>query len=128
LRIDLADIGQATNICLDVIHVLNDKYQPVTVAVQNNCLSTLGVEEAQSFEFLVYPNPASDLITISFPDLNEDVDLIFFDARGREVKSIEVSKGTKMLQTGTNDLAPGIYRVLVKSDKVIGSKAISVIH
>jgi len=128
LRIDLADIGQATNICLDVIQVLNDKYQPVTVAVQNNCLSTLGVEEAQSFEFLVYPNPASDLITISFPDLNEDVDLIFFDARGREVKSIEVSKGTKMLQTGTNDLAPGIYRVLVKSDKVIGSKAISVRH
>ena len=121
LRIDLADIGQATNICLDVIHVLNDNYQPVTVALQNNCLSTLGVELAQPFEFLVYPNPASGLITISFPDLNDDVELLFLDPRGKEVKSIEVPKGTETLHTSTNELAPGIYRLLVKSDKVIGS-------
>ena len=128
LRIDLADIGQATNICLDVIHVLNDNYQPVTVALQNNCLSTLGVELAQPFEFLVYPNPANGLITISFPDLNDDVVLLFFDSRGKEVKSIVVPKGTETLHTSTNELAPGIYRLLVKSDKVIGSKAISVQH
>jgi hypothetical protein len=108
--------------------VLNDKYQPVTVAMQNNCLNTLGIDVAQSFEFLVYPNPASDLITISFPELDEDVDLIFYDSRGKEVKSIEVPKGTKKLQAGTNELAPGIYRLLVKSDTVIGTKAISIQH
>ena len=129
LRVDLADIGMASEICVEVIHVLNDHYQPVTVAVQNNCVyTTVGIDESQSFDFIAYPNPSNETLNISLFELKEDVTLSFYDARGKEVRSLKVSKGTKEIQTSTKNLAPGIYRIVLNGDQIIGSKAISIQH
>ncbi len=128
LRIDLSDIGQVSNLCIDVVHVLNDNYQPVTVAMQNNCMSVLDVDEIQELDFLVYPNPADKQLTISFSKESQHLEILFIDAQGRVVKAIERNENTKELNVDTKELASGIYRLLLKNDEMIGSRAISIKH
>ncbi len=128
VRIDLADIGSMTSICLEVIHILNENYQPVTVATQNNCLSVLGVDVASTFDFMAYPNPTKDILTVSFPDLKEDIKLLFYDARGQNVHSMEIIKGSKEVKTSIKNLSNGIYRLVLIGDKINETKAISVQH
>lgn len=86
---------------------------------------TLGVEDKQlSANLLVYPNPATDKITIkSAVMLNGKIVLSIANSMGIIIKSIELqsndlSRGYILL---TKDLSPGLYTVLVRGTELSGS-------
>lgn len=128
LRIELDDIGIENNICLEVFYLLNDQMQPTTFAVQNNCLSTLSIDVASTIDFTAYPNPTNDLLTVTLPELTENIFIELYDLRGVKVKSIEVIKGTHEIKTSTKNLSNGIYRLVLNGDQTHATKAISVKH
>ncbi len=76
--------------------------------------NNVGIEENTSVKnnFSIFPNPASQTITIKIPDENiSNNSCSLIDASGREIKSIKLS-GTET-QIDISDLNPGIYFVKV---------------
>ncbi len=88
----------------------------------NGCVDTsacfsitqVGIEENSNTDIQVYPNPISDLVTISLPASFEMITAVIYDAEGREVISSNESGQTFTLITEA--LAPGVY-VLKLSDE-----------
>ena len=74
--------------------------------------SALSVDEAgiiQDFE--VFPNPAADVLNITFNGLNDEVDLILYDALGKQVKTqiVNTVNGHYEGVLNIEDLPKGIY-------------------
>ncbi len=58
----------------------------------------------------VYPNPASDQITVNYQlNGNANSAIQIFDIAGREVKSIAVSPASNYVTIAVGDLRPGVY-------------------
>jgi hypothetical protein len=65
-------------------------------------------------KFIIYPNPAKDILTIESPE-NTNIEII--NSQGQTVKSI-TSTGLKCF-IDINELADGIYTIRMKTDKKI---------
>lgn len=78
---------------------------------------------AQEITFNVYPNPASDAITIDFSKLSSSAATIeLYDAMGRKVKTVSNIKATSYT-LNRDTLANGIYSVnIITEDKVFSKK------
>lgn len=65
-------------------------------------------------QMVVYPNPANDQVSITFPGLQGDATLSIYAEDGRLMRSIQLGE-TRDLRTVLNveDLANGIYLVRV---------------
>lgn len=65
-------------------------------------------------QMVVYPNPANDQVSITFPGLQGDATLSIYAEDGRLMRSIQLGE-TRDLRTILNieDLANGIYLVRV---------------
>ncbi len=76
--------------------------------------------QSKSLPIQIFPNPASQIITIKIPDANYvQKPFVFLDASGREMKTIKLS-GTET-QIDISDLNSGIYFVKVgdRVEKVV---------
>jgi len=64
----------------------------------------------------VSPNPASDIITISFPDnfKNKNTDMIIFNVMGVEVRHVPVIQNDKEINVDISSLPAGLYFVVMK--------------
>jgi hypothetical protein len=86
---------------------------------------TLGVEDKQlSANLLVYPNPATDKITIkSAVMINGKIVLSIANSMGIIIKSIELQSNdlSRGYFLSTEDLSPGLYTVLVRGTELSGS-------
>jgi hypothetical protein len=78
--------------------------------------STSQIVDEHMGKFKLYPNPASDNLSISFYD-NLKHKILFFDSFGKEIKSETVS-GTEVLTI--SDLPNGLY--LIKQDDASSQK------
>jgi Outer membrane protein Omp28/Secretion system C-terminal sorting domain len=77
----------------------------------------------------VYPNPASDMVNITFPEINEPTTLKAFDMNGRLIFAIALNKGIRQYQLNTEELKQGLYFIAVYSkNKILYQKTISIIH
>ena len=66
----------------------------------------------------IYPNPANDLITISFTEnTTKNLQITFFDITGRKVKTIQTT-GKDKIYISTKDLHNGIYFIKISDDKL----------
>lgn len=88
--------------------------------------STLGVEEQKMSGFIMYPNPATNLLNFEFAhDVSYDsVSVDIHDMQGRKIKSennINLSSD-KNVSVDVSSLVSGTYVVTVKSDKASISK------
>ena len=71
----------------------------------------LKVDENASEQFKVYPNPANDIVYITFPEsISGSATLIISDLSGKEVTVTSVSS-SKMLTINIEDLNKGVYLV-----------------
>ncbi len=63
----------------------------------------------------IFPNPASDHITISFPDVSHtgQREILIFSSLGMEVKRINLMKGNEETQVDVSELPAGIYFVVM---------------
>lgn len=58
----------------------------------------------------IYPNPASSQIVVSYQlSGNSDIDMMIFDAAGREVRRVALAPASNMVTVDVADLNPGIY-------------------
>ncbi|MFT4663008.1 MAG: hypothetical protein ACI8XB_003301, partial [Patiriisocius sp.] len=93
-------------------------------------LSIVGLEELANISGLaIYPNPASDFLNVSL-DLKENVELTveMINSLGQKVflKDLgSLKAGAYIEQISLKDLAPGLYEVVLRSDK--GEQTISIV-
>lgn len=87
----------------------NDAFQITTVA---------GVDEIGAANFAVYPNPASDVLNVSFEALSSDYEVAILDLQGRTVasKSLQSLNGAQTVEFPVSDLAKGSYIVTVTTN------------
>lgn len=63
-----------------------------------------------TFDFTVYPNPATRNARISLSDITQPSTILVIDNSGRQLKSISVKSATTL---ELSDLQPGVYRIRV---------------
>lgn len=90
--------------------------RPITVTIT----PTAGLNDIQLANLNIYPNPATDLINISYPTSIENIEI--FDLTGRKILSKTVSE--KETQLNISHLNSGIYILNIKTDEGLGSKRI----
>ena len=66
----------------------------------------------------VYPNPASDVLNVTFEANNADFVITLTDLQGRVISSKEMTNlnGTQVVTFSTGDVAAGSYIVTVASN------------
>lgn len=74
---------------------------------------TLGVEDNQNLEFRIYPNPASDQLTLELNDASSIYQIEVFDVLGKKVISTEIQKVGRI---DVSALAQGTYLLKLNSD------------
>lgn len=91
--------------------------QVVTATTSSPSLSVL---EANRLNFDMYPNPASENITIQLPSGSDKASVQFYDYVGR----LALSKNITNMNTkvDVNTLSRGVYIIKVVSDSKIGSQ------
>lgn len=81
-----------------------------------------GTNDASASVFAVFPNPATNVITVSGTDaLVNGIELI--DLNGRTVKTLKVN-GLSETQVNISDLSAGVYMMNISSDKGVATKKI----
>lgn len=83
-----------------------------------------GIEEALSSTLNVYPNPASDVLNVSFEANSADYSVAIVDLQGRVMASQELTSlsGSQTIAFPVNNLAKGSYIVTITSNGVATSK------
>ena len=69
------------------------------------------INERTTMKMNLYPNPSSGNVTVEY-DLPSDVpqaDLVFYDVKGKKIKSFKIDHTFHNLYLSTNDLASGTY-------------------
>ncbi len=77
------------------------------------------------FKYPLYPNPATDILYIDFPENNEKLNILVYDIYGRVVKYIT---GLKSHFISVSDIDNGFYIVEITKEKCKYSSKISIVH
>ncbi len=120
---DLFNAGPYSGVHTDTLTIANCQnwwtgyqYRCVVTAPGNNCHNTstvavltvaVGIEESASDVFMLYPNPATDAITLHRNDVAEPAVFQILDAVGSLVKSDRTNGQTTVIDL--NGLSPGLY-------------------
>jgi hypothetical protein len=81
--------------------------------------TAVGIMEEEIAKFNVYPNPASDILNVSFEGSQAEYSILLNDLQGREVlkKVVGNTSGEQLVSFETAKLAKGSYIVVVSSNK-----------
>jgi hypothetical protein len=95
---------------------------------RNNSDATIAVsveDQLRKNGFLVYPNPATDRISVRLSSSGSQVDV--YSAQGRQVFGQTAKSDNIEMYVG--NWAPGLYRIQVRDNKglVIGQTSVSVV-
>lgn len=82
--------------------------------------TVLGISEAKRLDFEMYPNPASERITIQLPSDSDNAIVEFYDTIGRLALTQEITSSNNKI--AVDNLSKGIYILKVLSDDKIGSQ------
>jgi len=95
----------------------SDKYQLEAVA---------GISELEAIAFNAYPNPASDILNVSFEAVNTTYSITMMDLQGRVVATQELQglSGAQNVAIPVAELAKGSYLVSVTSQGVTRSQTV----
>ena len=85
---------------------------------------TLGNNDFVLSEFMMYPNPAKDYVTIDLSDLTTNATVFIYDYLGRLVKKELLNTTSSRLET--SNLQKGTYIIKVDSEKGLASKTLIV--
>ena len=91
-------------------------YGTITVVAEG----ALSISEAKRLKFEMYPNPASDKVSIQLPSGAENATVEFYDSLGRLALSKKVTRISNKMDV--NALSKGIYILKVFTADQIGSQ------
>ncbi len=94
------------------------------IYVDNINIGTASLEALTQTSFNVYPNPASDLVNISFEGENTDYSISLMDIQGRVISSRKIANasGEQVVSFSTENVAKGSYIVTVTSNGATTTK------
>ena len=72
---------------------------------------TVNIDEHKSNAFSIYPNPATEHITINYPSASKNFMVTLYDVLGSVVKSVNCKNAVTTISVG--DLASGVYFIKV---------------
>ena len=90
------------------------------VVTASTSAQVLGISEAKRLQFDVYPNPATENLTIQLPSGSEKATVQFYDYVGRLALSKTISISDNNIDV--NNLSKGFYILKVLTDDKIGSQ------
>ena len=90
------------------------------VVTGSNSLPSLSISEANRLDFEMYPNPASDNLTIQLPSGSSKATVQFYDYIGKLALSQSITNDNNKINV--NDLSTGIYILKVLADDKIGTQ------
>jgi plastocyanin len=93
-----------------------DMFGTITVVAEG----VLGISEAKRLKFEMFPNPASDNVTIQLPSGTENATVTFYDYVGRLALSKQVSRTKNRLDVTV--LSSGVYILKVVTKDKVGSQ------
>ena len=71
------------------------------------------LQEVNTREFALYPNPAKSFVNLEFETLEENTLLQILDINGRRVRTLELKAGVETLRIDLGDLPKGVYTVML---------------
>ena len=74
---------------------------------------TVDIDDIASFEFSIFPNPASTSVCIIIPERPDRAELILRNSLGQQVLRSRLTSGRN--EVSLNDLTPGLYAAEVKT-------------
>lgn len=77
--------------------------------------TALGTEEGVVSDFTLYPNPASDQLTITLNKPGEFVSMTVYSSSGQKVLDQQIGASEYFLQLNRNNLASGLYMIALFS-------------
>ena len=83
-----------------------------------------GEEAGKRGGVVVWPNPCREMLKVECLMLNEgnSCSLLVYDLFGREIRKIDVPETKNKIQLSVENLAPGLYLLVIKDEsKIIGS-------
>jgi hypothetical protein len=88
------------------------------IEVKSFKTGVLSVDELNTIALNVYPNPASDVVNVSFEAANADYAISLMDLQGRVVSTQMLSNafGTHLISFSTESISKGSYIVSIKSN------------
>ena len=90
--------------------------------------ATSSISSVNRVELNVYPNPANDLVQLTFAGLTESIQLNVFDITGRMVMQQSLNGNINQAQLNTASLPSGAYLIRVGSGKERAYKKLIVKH
>ena len=90
--------------------------------------NALAIEELETMNLNVYPNPANDVVNVSFEATEGDYAVVIMDLQGRQVTSEyhNTSKGVQVISIPVTDLAKGSYLVSISTASGIVTKNVMI--
>jgi hypothetical protein len=109
---------------MSAVVVLIDNGTGEIINAEKQSISGANVNEMETIAFNVYPNPASDLVNISFEGENTDYSISLMDIQGRVISSREIANasGEQVVSFSTENVAKGSYIVTVTSNGATTTK------
>ena len=111
--------------------IVNASQIPLLEAVANGPLNTDNVLTAADIDLSVYPNPATDFVSVQFKDSSsEKIQLELIDVNGKVVFTQSFDNTTNVVnqEINTTQLGTGVYMLNVRLDNQLISKKVNVIH
>jgi len=93
-----------------------DMFGTITVVAEG----VLSISEANLLKFEMFPNPASDKVTIQLPSGTEKATVQFYDYLGRLALTKKVTSAKNILEV--NSLSKGVYMLKVVTEDKVGSQ------
>ena len=90
------------------------------VVLANTSVGVLGISEARRLHFEMFPNPASENLTIQLPSGSKNASVVFYDYIGRMALTQKVSQTNN--QINVQKLSSGVYIIKVLADGKIGTQ------
>jgi hypothetical protein len=133
------DFGDFTNSSATApahAYAVNGNYSVVLTAINGNCTDTtsfaiaitVSLEELMGLsELNIYPNPASDHITVSFNNNNDNtIEVEMIDELGRVISGNSISnQGLNLTEINLDNVSNGLYIIRLNSeDKSVSRKVI----
>ncbi len=123
----VSDIGfNAKKVELPVTNVRTLPYFPNfrLYDLQGSPCDTLGIDGAtvatetivRNLKMRVFPNPASDQITILLPESPQPTQVLLYDLQGRKLRETSIPSHEKQVHLSLASLTNGAYMLIWKSD------------
>ena len=84
------------------------------IKVENSVLTSISNLNDEQNNFLVYPNPTNDFVTIKLKNIvSDEITISLTDLSGRKIKQWNLINTENAIQLPLNDIVPGCYFINV---------------